>query len=608
MSSTLMNTTRDQKFILKEWLDMNKIFETERFKDGYTVDDMDFILENALKGAKEVVGLSCEDSDTIGCKFENGKVITPQSTKDAYFFIVDNGFSSSNMDPDDESALPLSVVWTLNEYFIAANPSIQTLWLANSGSSGLIRDFGSEELKKAYLPKMYSGYWSGTMDLTEPQAGSDVGDSSTKAIPTDEPGVYLIKGTKCFISGGEQDITENIVHMALARIEGAAPGTKGLSLFVVPKYLPDENGEPGEWNDVNCAGIEHKMGHRGSPTAVVSFGDEGKCKGFILGDAPGEDGAGKGMAQMFRMMNEERLMSGFSGNALAASAYHNAVEYCNERIQGRATANPKAGRCHIIKHEDIKRMLMFQKAHIEAFRAMVIQTFWWLDIENNSSDPELLKQAGIFTQVNTPIIKAYCSDKALECISEALQCYGGYGFSEEYPVAEIYRDARIYSIWEGTNFIQSMDLVGRKMTMKKGQIFAAWLQHINDFVEANKNAAGFEKEFEIYIDGMKKYDEVVKAVQGLYATPGMIQTYSTRILHATGKLWAGKLLLEMAVIAQQKIDELGKDHFDYAFYAGKVASARFFIKNIIPEIGAVIDILKNADTTCMEVPEEIFFV
>lgn len=608
MSSTLMNTSRDHKFILKEWLDMNTVFSTDRFKGGYSTDDLDFILDNALKGAKEVVGPSCEDSDKIGCQYDNGKVITPQSSKDAYFFICNNGFAATNVDPDDESALPMSVVWAMYEYFIAANPSIQTIWLANSGAAGLIRDFGSEELKKTYLPKMYSGQWAATMDLTEPQAGSDVGDSITRAIPTDEPGAYIIKGTKCFISGGEQDITENIIHLCLARIEGAAKGTRGLSLFVVPKYLPDGSGNIGEWNDINCAGIEHKMGHRGSPTCVVNFGEEGKCKGFLLGNPPGEDGSAQGMAQMFKMMNEERLMSGLSGCALAASAYHNAVQYSSERIQGRATTNPKAGRCAIIKHEDVKRMLMFQKANVEAFRAMVLQTFWWVDVENWSSDPELHKQARVFLEVNTPIVKAFCSDTALQCISEALQCYGGYGFSEEYPVAEIYRDARIYPIWEGTNYIQSLDLVGRKMTMKKGEVFKAWMGHIQEFVAASQDAAGFEKEFGIYKDALKKYGEALQLLQKLFATPGMAQLYATRTLQATGKIWAAKLLLEMALLAQKKIDELGRDHHEYAFYAGKVASARFYIPNVMPDIAAFLELCRNADGSCLEVEEEIFFV
>jgi len=608
MSSKLMNTTRDGKFILKEFLDMNTIFATERFNEGYSVDDLDFILDNALKGAKEIVAPSNEDSEKIGVKFEDGKVITPESSKTAYNFIVQNGFAGSNVDPDDESALPMSVLWALYEYFIAANPSVQTLWLANSGAANVIRDFGSDEIKNTYLPKIYSGVWAATMDLTEPTAGSDVGDATTKAIPTDTPGVYLIKGTKCFISGGEQDITENIVHLCLARIEGCAKGTKGLSLFVVPKYIPNADGNPGDWNDINCVGIEHKLGHKGAPTCVISFGEEGYCKGFLLGNPPGEDGAGQGMMQMFKMMNEERLMSGLSGLSIAASAYHNAVEYATLRIQGRSTKDPKAGRCPIIKHEDIKRMLMFQKANTEAFRAMILQTFWWVDVENWSNDPELHKQARIFLEINTPIVKAFCSDTALQCINEALQIYGGYGFTEEYSAAQQYRDARIYPIWEGTNYIQSMDLVGRKMTMKKGEIFAAWMKHLTDFVAANQNMAGFEAEFAIYIEAMKKYSEALKVMMGLFANPGMAQTFATRVLHATGKIWAGKLLLEMALIAQKKIDEIGKDHFDYAFYAGKVASARFYIKNIMPDLAAFLEVCQNADDTCVEVAEDIFYV
>ncbi len=607
MSSNFMNTTRDQKFILKEWLDMNKVFETERFKGGYSVDDLDFILDNALKGAKEMVAPGCADSDQIGLKFENGQVITPQSTKDGYFFIMNNGFGATNADPHDESAMPQTVVWAINEYMIGANPSIGTLWLAGAGAAGLIEDFGSEELKKTYLAKMYSGQWAATMDLTEPSAGSDVGDLTSKAIPTDKPGVYKIKGTKCFISGGEQDITENIIHLALARIEGCAPGTKGVSLFVVPKYLPDANGEVGKFNDVNCAGIEHKMGLKGSPTCVINFGEENDCLGFLLGDIPGEDGAGKGLMQMFKMMNEERLMSGISGMACAAVAYHNAAQYASERIQGRATANPKV-RAQIIKHEDIKRMLMYQKAHIEAFRAMSLATFYQIDIEKWSADADMVKKSKKYLEINTPIVKAYCSDGALNCISEALQIYGGYGFSEEYPVAEMYRDARIYPIWEGTNFIQSMDLVGRKMTMKKGEVFAEWLNEIQNFIAANKAAAGFEKEFAALQKGMNDYRELQKNLAAVMAQPGMVQQFATRVLHATGKLYGAFLLMDQALVAQKKIAELGKEHFDYVFYAGKLASASFFVKNILPEIGALAEVLKNADTTVLEVPEEVFFV
>ena len=609
MASTLNNTTRDQKFILKEFLDMNKILETDRFKGGYSVEDLDFILDNGLKGAREVVSPSCEDSDKIGCKFENGRVTTPQSSKDAYFFICNNGFAGTNVDPEDDSALPMSVVWALNEYFIAANPSIQTLWLANSGAAGLIRDFGNDQLKKDYLPKMYSGEWAGTMDLTEPQAGSDVGDATTKAIPTDEPGVYLIKGTKCFISGGEQDITDNIIHLCLARIEGAAPGTKGLSLFVVPKYLPDGNGKCGAFNDVHCAGIEHKLGHRGSPTCVINFGEEGKCKGFLLGQPPGEDGAGQGMMQMFKMMNEERLMSGLSGCALAASAYHHAAQYASERIQGRSTTNPKAGRCPIIKHEDVKRMYLMNKATTEACRALLAKGYYYEDIREWSPDPERRKWAVANLDMITPLCKAYPSDEAWILTAESLQSYGGYGYCEDYPAANATRDCKIWSIWEGTNFIQSMDLIGRKWRQNKGQDFAALLKEVADFIAENKGKLeGLDQEMAHLEKALGAYYELQGTILK-YATSGKAQlmaVYARRILTATAQLYCGYLLLDQAKIALKRMAELGKDHYDYNFYLGKVMSARWYANNAVPNVWFVTELIKIGDMSVVEAPDEIF--
>jgi len=603
MSSSFMNSTRDHKFIFREWLDMDRLLATDRFKDGYAVEDIDFILDNALKGSKEVIAPTCEDSDKTGSHYIDGKIVTPESTKTAYWFIQNNGLCSSNYDPEDPSAVPLSVLWAMLEYIIGANPSLGTLYLATGSAAGLIEDFGSDELKKAYLAKMYSGQWAGTMDLTEPAAGSDVGNLTTKAVATDAPGVYKIKGSKCFISGGEQDITENIIHLALARIEGCARGTAGVSLFVIPKYLPDANGNPGKFNDVNCAGIEHKLGLKGNPTCIINFGENNDCLGFLLGNVPGEDGIGQGLIQMFNMMNEERLMTGLSATACAAVAYNNAADYARQRLQGKTTDNPKGAMAAIIKHEDVRRSLMFQKAHIEAFRAMIIGTFYMVDIKNHSNDADLVKWAKDRIEVNTPLVKAYCSDLALECISSALQVYGGYGFSEEYPCAELYRDARIYPIWEGTNYIQSMDLCGRKMTMKKGQVFADWLQDIKSFAAAP--AADFAREYELLNKAINTFDELLAVFNGYRAEgkEAVIKLYATRMLHATGKLYAAKLLLEMARLAQNQCEVLVSEPSDYAFYAGKVASARFFIRNILPEIGGFLEVLKEGDTTAIEIME-----
>ena len=609
MSSNFKNSNRDHKFIFREWLDMSLILDTDRFKGTYTVDDIEVILDNGLKMAREKVAPSCGDSDKIGAKFENGQVTTPQSTKDTYFFIQQNGLASSNYDPKNDAAVPLCVLWAINEYLVGANPAVSTLYLGTSGAAGLIEEFGSEQIKNTYLEKMFCGDWTGTMDLTEPSAGSDVGDALTKATPTSSPGVYKINGTKCFISGGDQDVTENIIHMVLARTEGAAPGTKGLSLFVVPKYLPDEKGGIGSFNHVSCVGIEHKLGLKGSPTCVLSFGDDGDCLGFLLGEPP-VAGVGLGLAQMFNMMNEERLMTGTAALSLAAVAYHNAVQYASERVQGRPTADPKGKRAAIVKHEDVRRMLMFQKAHIEAFRAMVLKSFYCVDLKKHSSAPATVTAASQILEVNTPIVKAYCSDMALQCISEAMQVYGGYGFSEEYPIAELLRDARIFPIWEGTNYIQAMDLVGRKMTSSKGKGFALWLKEIADFIGQHANTPGMEREFTIMQGALADYDAMQAVLRGYSqpGQPGMVQLFATRMLHATGRLYAGKLLLEMALIARTRLESLPQDHVDYAFYCGKVASARFFVRNVVPEIGASLAIMKDGDRTALDVDEAVFAV
>jgi alkylation response protein AidB-like acyl-CoA dehydrogenase len=606
VATSFIYSSRDHKFILKEWLDLGPVLSSDRYKNSYGIEDIDPILDNALKAAREVLAPCNDDGDAVHARFENGRVSTPPSFKKAYFFVQENGLGSSNKDHHDESALPVSIFACCGEYLAAANAGLGPYFMATTGAAGLVQKYGSEKVKTVFLPKMFSGQWAGTMDLTEPSGGSDVGDILTRAYPTGEPGVYRVVGTKCFITGGEQDITENIVHLTLARIEGAAPGTRGISLFVVPKYWPDEEGGVGESNDVSCVGIEHKMGIRGSSTAVVSFGEEGRCLGYLLGEPPGDDGTGQGMAQMFDMMNEERMVTGLAALALATLAYNNAAQYASQRIQGRKLTNPKGGRVPIIQHEDVRRMLMFQKAHVEAFRALIIYTHYLMDLAENSTDPEVVKRARGTIEVHTPVIKAYCSDLGFLCISEAMQVYGGYGYSEEYPIAQIMRDSRIYPIWEGTNYIQALDLVGRKWTMDKGRVFTGWLKEIAEYAAKNQGAPGLEREFAIMLEACQHYQDIYRTVGG-YAMAGkleMVGLYATRILHATGKLICGRMLLDQALLAQRKLEGLDSGHPDYPFYQGKTASARFYVCNVLPEIGTTLEVIKEADTSAMEVPQE----
>ena len=609
MAANFVYSTREHKFILKEWLDMSKVFGQGRFEGGYSLDEVDSILENAMKIAKEVVAPTNEDGDKQHAVYKNGKVTTPESFKKPYWTVQENGLGSSNADHSDPSALPLCLMGCTNEYLAAANAASGPYVMATTGASGLIRDFGNEKVKNIFLPKMFSGQWAGTMDLTEPNSGSDVGDIITKATPTDEPGVYKIVGTKCFITGGDQDITENIVHLTLARIEGCVPGTKGISLFVVPKYWHTPEGEKGEFNDVNCGGVEHKMGLCGSATSIINFGEEGKCRGYLLGDPPA-DGKGAGMAQMFQMMNEERTVTGLAALAAATVSYNNAALYAAGRIQGRQLTNPKAGRVPIINHEDVRRMLMYQKSITEASRAMIAMSYYCMDVMENTKDENERKRAKAFVEVNIPIVKAWCSDLAFLSISEAMQCYGGYGFSEEYPIAQQLRDCRIYPIWEGTNFIQSMDLIGRKWMMAGGQVFGAWFAELEKFAADHKDDAVLKAEVALLEEALAQYKEIQGTMAGYLGQGkfGMIGFYATRILHATGYIYGAKLLLEHALVAQKKIDEIGKEHFEYPYYAGKVASAKFFAHNLLPNVGLFLRVIKEGDNSVMEIPEASYML
>jgi len=589
---------------------MGKVFGFDAFKEYYSVDDIDNILDQALKVAREVTAPSRDDNELIQAQFNEGKVTVPPSFKEAYWFLNQNGWGGSNEDEETEGHMPQTLFRACIEYQMAANAALMPYILATAGAATLITNFGSEHVKNLYKEKMYSGEWSGTMCLTEPNAGTDVGDLLTRAYPTEVEGIYRIKGTKCFITGGEQDVTENIIHLVLARVEGAKPGTRGISLFAVPKMWVDDDGNIVGSNDVNCVGIEHKMGIKGSATCVMAFGEDNQCRGYILGNPPDAEGRGEGMAQMFQMMNGARMETGHAALSETALAYNNAVAYATERIQGRPITNSKAERMPIIKHEDVRRMLLDLKAYVEALRALIFRTYYYFDIVQYSKDPDEVRRVKARLEVNTPIVKAYCSDRAWELTAEAMQVFGGNGYSEEYPIAELCRDVKIYSIWEGTNYIQSMDLIGRKWMMGKGKVFADWLAEIEEFATANASAANFEKEMAILLRAVNAYKEIQSTIASYFMNQkiSMMPLYATRILQASGELICGQLILEQALLAQKKIDELGNDHYDYPFYNGKVNAAKYFVRNIVPNIFRTLEVVKEGDTSALDIVEEAFLV
>lgn len=600
--------TRDFEFILQEWLPTERIFAYERFRDYYSKDDIKMIIDPVFKIAKEMIAPANDDGEAQPARFENGKVILPESFAKIFHYIQENGFGSSNFDEKAEGALPLVVYAAIQEMLASANPGWAPYVALTTGAAGLIQAFADEKLKEIFLPKMFSGQWSGTMCLTEPTAGSDVGDILTKAYPTEHPRIFKIKGSKQFITGVEHDMCENIVNMVLARVEGARPGTQGISLFIVPKYWVNEDGSL-EDNDIQALGVEHKMGMKGSATTAVTFGENNNCRGWLLGVDPREnDGKGEGMAQMFKMMNEARAQTGHVAQAITANAYFNAAQYAKERVQGRPITNPKGDRVAIINHEDIKRMLLNAKAHVEAMRGMIFQTYFYLDVRDYDPDEEARTKASDRVEVLTPLIKAYCSDEAWPIIADCIQVYGGYGYCEDYPVAQAARDVKVLSIWEGTNYIQSMDLIGRKWTMKKGAAFAAWLQDIRDFIKENENTPGFEREFANLERALNSYMEIQMTIGTYFGNKqyGMMPLYARRILTATAQLYCGMVILSQALLAQKKLQEIGEDHFDYGFYAGKVAAARYYLLNVVPNVWAAAEIVKTGDTSVLDVPIEAF--
>ncbi|HUW65541.1 MAG TPA: acyl-CoA dehydrogenase [Spirochaetia bacterium] len=605
MASNFIYSTRDHKFILKEWLDIGKILNFPVYRDFYDPGDVDVLLDQALKVAREVIAPTNDDGENIGVKLTGGHVTVPPSLHKAHKFMQENGWGIS--DPEEEGHMPIVLRAACSEYFGAANPSFTPYTGLAAGAARLIASFGRPEDMELFLPRMYSGDWGGTMCLTEPGAGSDVGASVTKAYPTADPCIYRIKGTKSFITGGDHDINENIIHLLLARIEGAAPDTRGLSLFIVPKLWVDENGNMTGPNDVTTVAVEHKMGLKGSATCMLSFGDEGSCRGILLGRPPDEKGVAEGIAQMFQLMNSARHGTGHSALYVATVAYNNAVQYAKERVQGRPLSNPRGPAVPIIQHEDVRRMLLHQKATLEAMRALVFKNWYYIDVVQNSDDEQERETASRNIQVLNPLAKAYCSDMAWQLIADAIQVYGGYGFSEEYPVARQARDCKIYSIWEGTNYIQSMDLVGRKWRMENGKLFRGWLAELGGFIEGNQGATGLEREFTLLKTAFDSYQEI-------YATIGkyflgqlrLVPVYSTRVLHCTAVLYCGAMMAEQAMVALGKISQLGEGHADYPFYAGKIQSARYYVRNVVPVVNNLAEIIKDADSSVLDIPEEAF--
>ena len=606
--SNWLYQTRDITFQIKEWLDMGKLLTLDAYKEFYGIDDIDNFLDVNNKVCRDLMCPANKDADEPGAKYVGGNehaVVTPDSFKKVYK-AVQEASVAQQFGFRGEGKIPLAWYAPILEMQTAASPSIVMFWCLTQGAITVLQEYGTQKQQDLFLPKMISGEWCGTMGLTEPGAGSEVGAVQSKAFPTDTPGKYKLTGTKCFITSGDHDLAENIIHLMLAKTPGAKEGTAGISLFLVPKFWVNEDGSVGAWNDVTTMNIEHKLGIHGSSTCTLSMGENNNCYGWMVGEKEVVDGKAVGMKQMFAYMNEERLNTGLFSLGCIGAAYYAALDYTKVRVQSKHSTNPKGPSVRIIEHEDVRRMLLFQKSIMEACRALIYQSYLYRDLSVDAATPEERAYYDDMFSINNPLCKAYASDMARRTTEEAIQCHGGYGFMEEYAAAELYRDVVIYGIWEGTNFIQAQDYTGRKFTMKDGAPFQRWVAEIDEFV-ASKKTDEFAAEFAMMADAMVAFKDIVD-MNAAWTTGDrqMKQLFATRTMHAGARVYCGKLLLDQAILAAAKLKELGDDHFDANFYKGKIASAKFYIMNHVTDIFGYEKSMKCGDRSSIDIPEASF--
>lgn len=595
---------RDLSFLLFEQFKLEELLGKEPYAN-WGKDEVLAVLEEAYAWVQKYLGPINAVGDEHGCTLENGQVRVPPGFKEAWQELFKAGWRTLAIEEEHGGqAGPFTLAMLVEEFMCGACTSFNMYPALTQGAADVIVAFGTPEQKATYVSKMLDGTWAGTMCLTEPHAGSDVGSASTVAKRRDD-GTYDIQGTKIFISGGDQDMTENIVHMVLARTPDAPPGTKGLSLFIVPKVRPD--GTP---NDVKVAGIEHKMGIKASSTAQLVFGEDGKCVGELVGTVEQ-----KGMSQMFHLMNFARIGVGIQGLSLASSAYLNALDYARERKQGSSIKQWKdatAPRVPIIEHADVKRMLLDMKSRVEGIRALAVKLTMHIDrvnaLEAVGGDKNVIDYHQGQVDLLVPLLKAYGSDQAFSICATAIQVYGGAGFLKDWPVEQYCRDSKIFSIYEGTNHIQAMDLVGRKLMQRGGANVQAFAADVAKFVAAHKDHESLQDCVAVLGQAM----EAMTATGGKFmqwfggGRLEMVPAVANRFLEMMSETTIGWLLLEQAIVAEQALAKLAPDHPDHAFYTGKLYGARYFALNVLPGVAAKAALIAREDRSVVDIPPEAF--
>ena len=588
---------RDMQFLLHEVLEVSRFSELGRFQDA-DGEMIDAILTESAKFAEEVLTPLNRVGDMQGCvRSDDGSVSTPDGFKDAYKQMCENGWTGLSADPKyGGQGLPGVLGRACGEMTSSANMAFTMYPGLTTGAAKAIAIGGSDEQKNYYLPKMLSGQWTGTMNLTESHCGTDLGLLKTKAVPMGN-GKYKITGEKIFISAGEHDMSENIIHLVLARIEGAPAGTKGISLFIVPKFKTDKDGNIGEKNGVSCGAIEHKMGIHGNSTCVMVY-DEAEAE--LIGVE------NKGLKVMFVMMNEARLGVGMQGLCQSEASYQNAVIYANDRLQGRSLTGPKNAdgpADPIIVHPDVRRMLMDARAFNEGARAFL----YWLSLQEDlhavSPDEKVRERADDYLGLMTPVIKGYITDKGFENCVNMQQVFGGHGYIEEWGMSQFVRDARIAQIYEGTNGIQALDLVGRKLARNGGRALMGISAEIDAFVADNKDNEAIKP----FIDGLAHAKEKLQTatmwlMQNGMSNPDNAGAGSVAYMHMMGIAMLSYMWARMAKTAQAKIDA----GVDDPFYQDKIITGKYFMARLLPDIDALLAKLQSGADPVMALAAERF--
>jgi 3-(methylthio)propanoyl-CoA dehydrogenase len=574
---------RDIRFVLEHVTPLSELTALEAFSHAEP-DLVAGLVEEAGRFSAEVIAPTNQEGDLTGATLDGDQVTTPESFTRVYERYLEAGWGAVQHPPAfGGGGFPLTVANAVKEMITSANMAFSLGPLLTTGAVYLLVHHGSEAQQATYLPKMVSGEWAGTMNLTEPQAGSDVGATTTRAVPA-EDGTYRITGQKIFITFGEHDLTEQIVHLVLARLPDAPPGTKGLSLFIVPKYLVDDDGTLGARNDVKAVALEHKLGIHASPTCVMAYGEDGDG---AVGELVGEPH--DGMRQMFTMMNDARLGVGIQGLAIAERAYQQALAFAQERRQGRPPGAEPGEQVPIIEHADVRRMLLTMKASIDAMRALCSWNAHAIDQAEHHPDDEVREHQQKLADLLTPVSKAWCTDLGVEVASLAVQVHGGMGYIEETGVAQHYRDARIAPIYEGTNGIQALDLVGRKLPYDGGAFVKGFLAELRATADGLPDALA--PVAEALRDGIDALGEATEWLLGRGGAPNDALAGATPYLRLFGLVVGGAGLARAAAAAQRLLDAGDTDAYDAGFLASKVVVARFWATRMLPQarglLGAV---------------------